>query len=505
MEFENQRMLHLLELAQMLAEQNDFHEMLRVTAKHAASLMHAESATIMMLNPQTHHTVKTVASEGREPEDQAQRLARVHVSGWVIKHAQPFLSFDLRQDARFAANLFAHTTLHTVLAAPLRSSGVVFGALVLLNVTLPPTPQIAPLDFLQKLAALVAPFLHDAQKLQQFFEAPLPQATLLAKYEAVGLLGMSPKFIEALQALEAAARCDVRVLLEGQSGTGKELFAKAIHHFSRRAAGPFLALDCGAIAEYLIESELFGHVKGAFTGATHDRRGMLAEANHGTLFMDEIASLPLEMQAKFMRVLQAGEIRPVGSNKTVAVDVRIIAASSRPLRKLVEAHTFREDLFYRLHVYPIHVPALAERSEDIPLLARHFLKKFVAQQEKQAHDFHEEILAFMLHRTWPGNVRELENFVERLVTLVPAQARQIARESLPHELKREMERLAASPAAPGAIASLHELLSEYEAQSLRKTLQAHAWNQSQTARALKVSEQTLRYKMGKLGIAKMMA
>jgi DNA-binding NtrC family response regulator len=316
------------------------------------------------------------------------------------------------------------------------------------------------------------------------------------------LLGRSRKFIELLQAIEAAARCDVRVLLEGQSGTGKELVSRTIHQFSSRQAHPFVAIDCGAIPSSLIESELFGHVRGAFTGAVADRKGMLEEADHGTMFMDEISNLPLEMQTKLMRVLQEGEIRPLGSNKTRHVDVRIISASSRSLRKLVEERNFREDLFYRLYVYPIQVPSLNERSEDIPFLANHFLKRFAARQQKQAESFHEEILDFMQHRHWPGNIRELENFVERLATLAPANMTRLDRSILSQDLRQEFKKLEKRQPAGEITKSLNASLAEYEEQLIRQALAKNQGNQSQTARILKISEHTLRYKMRKMGIVK---
>jgi transcriptional regulator with PAS, ATPase and Fis domain len=330
----------------------------------------------------------------------------------------------------------------------------------------------------------------------------LPEAALLSKYEPLGLLGKSKPFIELLKAIEAAARCDVRVLLEGRTGTGKELVARAIHKLSERSSQPFVAIDCGAIPQNLIESELFGHVKGAFTGATRDRSGLIAEANQGTLFMDEIANLPLEMQAKLMRVLQEGEVRPVGGNRSHKVDVRIISASSMPLRELVAQQKFREDLFYRLLVYPIPIPSLEERHEDISLLAEHFLKNFARQQRKSAQSFDETMLVFLEQRVWLGNIRELENFVERLVAFAPTEAIVLEASSLPPGIREEVERFQAAKTAGDSPRSLNARLQKYEEELLRQALTEHNWHQSRAAKALEIPEQTLRYKMNKLGIAK---
>lgn len=278
--------------------------------------------------------------------------------------------------------------------------------------------------------------------------------------------------------------------------------AKAIHYSSPRAQNKFIAIDCGAIPTNLIESELFGHVKGAFTGATAARKGLLEEANNGTLFMDEIANLSLELQAKLLRVLQEGEIRPVGCNVIRKVDVRIISASSAPLTVLVERKHFREDLFYRLNVYPIYIPSLDELRDDIPLLLTHFLKKFATQQQKQAEFFHEEIVEFTCHHKWSGNIRELENFVERMVALTPQEMMTIEEKILPPEFKKEFHRKITSKEEFEIGKSLEELLTEYEEKLVRQALITNDWNQSKAARALRVSEQTIRYKMGKLGIVK---
>ncbi len=385
---------------------------------------------------------------------------------------------------------------------PFLVEGVTIGTLLLLNKLNGNVFTKSDFLFIEKFAAIVSPFIRDVKKIQQYFITPLPQEALLKKYEANGLLGKSKKFIQLLQTVESAARCDVRVLLDGQSGTGKELIAKAIHQYSSRNHKKFVAIDCGAIPPNLIESELFGHIKGAFTGANFSRRGLLEEANGGTLFMDEINNLPIEMQTKLLRVLQEGEIRPVGSNETRKVDLRIITASSLSLKQLVEQQKFREDLFYRLYVYPISVPSLNERKEDIPLLANYFLKKHSLQQQKQIEEFSEELLVFLKTHSWSGNIRELENFVERLVTLAPLELKVLDVSILPKEFIEEWQKVETVSPKNDLNYSLEKNLVEYEKKIILEVLIECGWNQSKAARQLKISEYSIRYKMNKLGISR---
>ncbi len=492
----------LFDLASVLSQQNDFQETLRLVAQRTAALLHGQTALIMMVNPQTRQTVKTVVREGQQDAGPRYRAAQDLINGWIMKFNQPLLSPDIKTDARFAKSKFGEVEIQSVIAVLLRIEGVVLGSIMVWNKRYGETFTEDDLAYLDKIAVIAAPYLRNVQKIQQFFATPLPVAALHSKYEQAGLLGKSPKFLQLLQTIEAATQCDVRVLLEGESGTGKERIARAIHQFSQRCSQPFVAIDCGAIPSHLFESELFGHVKGAFTGATTDRKGLLEAADGGTLFMDEIANLPMEMQFKFMRVLPAGEIRPVGGNRSRQVNVRIISASSCSLQKLVEARQFREDLFYRLHVYPIYVPSLHDRRADIPLLANHFLKKFSQQQHKQITHFSVSLLEFLQQRKWAGNIRELENFVERLVALAPPKTEIIDHDVLPPEIKKEFKKFRLAHAQAYATKSLKESLAEYEEQLIRNVLLEHDWNQSQAARVLKIPVPTLRYKMGKLGIVK---
>jgi transcriptional regulator with PAS, ATPase and Fis domain len=248
-----------------------------------------------------------------------------------------------------------------------------------------------------------------------------------------------------------------------------------------------------------VESELFGHVKGAFTGAAQDRKGLFQQADQGTLFLDEIANLPQNVQSKLLRALQESEIRPVGSDIPYKVNVRIIAASSSSLKKMVEENKFREDLYYRLHVYPIIIPALHERAEDIPRLASHFLQKFNEQQNKNIQHFDGRLIDYMCRRIWKGNIRELINFVERLVTLAPAETTQISEEIIPADLRPEFDRFK-DEKETGKIKPLKEQLFENEKEIIKKALISHNWNQSKAAESLDISEQLIRYRMKKLGI-----
>lgn len=238
-----------------------------------------------------------------------------------------------------------------------------------------------------------------------------------AQFGFKNIIGNSSGIKQVLKQVTRVAETDSNVHIEGESGTGKELIAKSLHLASPRKDGPFVAINCAAIPETLLESELFGFKKGAFTGAAKDRRGLFSQAHNGSFFLDEISEMPLTMQTKLLRVLEEREFYPLGANQTVSVDTRIITASNRDLEKEVIKRNFREDLYYRIHVILIKLPPLRERKEDIPLLARHFLKKYTAEMKKEVGGFSSSALQKLLSHSWPGNVRELENTIESAVAM----------------------------------------------------------------------------------------
>jgi two-component system response regulator GlrR len=232
-----------------------------------------------------------------------------------------------------------------------------------------------------------------------------------------GIVSCSPRMADLLAEAQLVAASEASVLIRGESGTGKELLAQALHRASRRAERPFVAINCGAIPETLLESELFGHVRGAFTGATKDRAGLVQAADGGTLFLDEIGDMPLPLQVKLLRVLQERAVRPLGSDRSVPVDLRVVSATHRDLEALLADGSFREDLFYRLNVVTLRLPGLAERREDIPLLARHFLGQLATRHGRTIHGFAPEALRALATAPWPGHVRQLHNVVEQVCAL----------------------------------------------------------------------------------------
>jgi two-component system response regulator GlrR len=237
------------------------------------------------------------------------------------------------------------------------------------------------------------------------------------KLSVHSIIGKSEKMQAVFEKVIQAGESDSTVHIEGESGTGKELIARVLHHISSRENKPFVAINCAAIPENLLESELFGYQKGAFTGADRNRKGLFTQAHEGTLFLDEISEMPVTMQAKLLRVLEEREFYPLGSEKSVEIDVRLLTASNRQLEKEVEKGTFREDLFYRIHVIPIHLPPLRERKEDIRLLANHFFKKYTHQMNRKIRGFSDKAIRKLLIYTWPGNVRQLENTIEYAITM----------------------------------------------------------------------------------------
>lgn len=319
--------------------------------------------------------------------------------------------------------------------------------------------------------------------------------TLDAKYGFESILGRSKRLLSVLDMAARAAQTTSTVLIRGETGTGKELLARAIHFNSPRKQKPFYTINCGAIPKDLLESELFGHMKGSFTGAVTHKTGKVEAADGGTLFLDEIGDMPLELQVKLLRLVQQGEIEKIGATSPLKVDVRIVAATHRNLQAMMEDQTFREDLYYRLSVIPVELPPLRERPDDVPELVRLFLQRACEKHRRQGLRLPEELMPHFTAYRWPGNVRELENVVERLVVL--ADGNLVRFSDLPEFLRGEPDRENTLQLnLPPEGISLEGIEKELILRALRK----FNWNQSQAAQYLDLSRKTLIYRMEKFGL-----
>ena len=311
------------------------------------------------------------------------------------------------------------------------------------------------------------------------------------------IIGQSPKMKAIFDLIQTVAPQNSRVLITGESGTGKELVARAIHENSARSNEPFITINCGAFPETLLESELFGYTKGAFTGANENRRGLFQAAHKGTLFMDEIGNMNQAMQVKLYRVLQEGKVRPLGSNEEIDVDVRVIAATNRDLEKAIAAGEFREDLFYRLSVIPLHVPPLRDRRDDIPLLARHFLESFRNSMNKKIDGISPDAMRRLESYDWPGNVRELENTIERAVAL--ESGREISAAVLPDRLAGGTSPFTSalgdgeSVRIPDEGVDFERVVADTEKRYLQAALEKSGGIRTQAAEILKISYRSFRH------------
>ncbi len=315
---------------------------------------------------------------------------------------------------------------------------------------------------------------------------------LISKYKLENIVGRSPKMLQMYKTIARVAESRSTVLIHGESGTGKELIARAIHFNSSRSSAPFVAVDCGSLAETLLESEFFGHVRGAFTGAVTNKKGLFEEADKGTCFLDEVGDISPSMQAKLLRVLQEHEIKRVGGTETIKVDVRVVAATNRDLEQLVEEKKFREDLYYRLNVVSIYVPPLREREEDIPLLVEHFLSRYAAENQKPMPRITPAALDLLVRYRWPGNVRELENMIERLVTL--SQSGLILPEDLPRRIRVDTSGIDLG-SFPSGIS-----LSQIEKLYIQKVLEETGGNKKKAAEILGIDRRTLYRMAARFGI-----
>ena len=321
---------------------------------------------------------------------------------------------------------------------------------------------------------------------------------LRSDYDIANIIGRSQPMKKLMDMMSMVAPSEATVLITGESGTGKELIARSLHFNSPRKEKPLVVVNCASITETLLESELFGHEKGAFTGADKRREGRFMQANHGTIFLDEIGETSPTMQAKLLRVLQEKEVQRVGSEETIKVDVRIVAATNRNLEADVANGRFREDLFYRLNVMNLNVPPLKERQEDIPLFAQHFLNKFADKNRKTVKGFVPLAVDMLLNYDWPGNVRELENAIERAVILLTGE--HITEKQLPLNITKKYPDLSTSPIAAAPVMDGTRSMEEIEKEAILATLKASGGNKSETARRLGITRKTLHNKLKNYGL-----
>lgn len=493
----------LLSVLQSLGSSLEVDVILRQIIEAALSLCNAQHGAIMLFDPDSQEIAKTLVRQNQAEDELLDHYLNTLLSGWVLDNKAAQMSDDLAETFGAKQIKAKYQPITSVLSVPLEWRGEIIGVINLLSLDENHNFGERELRLMKILASQCAQFIANAKLHEEMFaETNRLRKEVRDKYQFHGIIGHSPKMQEMFAVLERVIPTEGRVLLEGESGTGKELVARVIHYAGPRKDAPFVAIDCGALPANLLESELFGYVKGAFTGAMRDKKGLFEEANRGSLFLDEIVNMPIEVQAKFLRAIQEGEIRPVGSTQVRKVDVRVIAAASMNLRAQVEAGKFRQDLFYRLNIVNVTLPALRERKEDIAVLADYFLKKMVEKHNRAIKGFKSETVVYLENYQWPGNVRELENIVERMVILAAPKVELIAPELLPSDIRPPTLDGAAMVQSSKPSPGVKTMKDAYEKMILLEALVKHNWNQSAAARELEVDEKSVRYKMQKFGIMK---
>jgi Nif-specific regulatory protein len=504
------RLRLLYDLGCSFAGRIELDELIPLVMSKVREVLDAEGASVLLLDEVRNELYfPYVVSERQEV---AARLAGLRlpadrgIAGAALQTGRPIRVDDVHADPRFYPGIDRATgsSTRSVVAAPLIARQGTIGVLQVVN-RHGGAFDDADLEFLEALAGAVAVALENAQlyaRLKASEEGLRAQVGALRRdlVRCAGfadIIGRSAAMQAVFSLMESAAGSPITVLLEGETGTGKELVARGIHHASPRAEGPFLAVNCAALPETLLESELFGHRRGAFTGAIHDQRGLFEAAAGGTVLLDEIGEMPPAMQAKLLRVLQEGEVVPLGDTRPRRIDVRVIASTNRDLRAEVDARNFREDLYYRVAAFPILLPPLRDRRDDIPLLADRFLAAAAERNRKCINGFEPDAIGRLAAYDWPGNVRELQNEIERGVALARNDER-IGSEHLSSKLLVGCP-TAEPPSAGGeSVPAVHELRparAAWEARHVAAVLQMHNGNVSRAARALGISRYMLQRKM----------
>lgn len=402
------------------------------------------------------------------------------IAGWVVNNNRSLIVNDVENDPRFNPEVQKSTGYKTrnMLAVPMRVKDECIGVIEILNKKTGAGFLLEDLEVLEVLANQAAIAYQNARYLKKTRdEIVVLQDQIATDRGYHTLIASSPIILEKLDIIERVSKADSSVLILGESGVGKELFAEQLHLKSDRYNGPFVRVNCAALPEGLLESELFGHVKGAFTDAISDRKGRFEMADNGTIFLDEIGDLPLSLQSKLLRVIQNRSFEKVGSSETVTVNVRIVAATNRDIEKLVEEQKFRSDLYYRLNVLPLYIPPLRQRIDDIPDLADFFMKKFRREVKKDFLGFSENAMTAILSYSWPGNIRELENTIERACVI-----------GKPPFIREEdlLLNIRTMPDNNEGDKSLKSVLNLFKKHYIQKILAENDWNQTVASQVLDI-------------------
>jgi len=457
----------------------DIHSLLSRIMESATRLSDAEASSLLLMDKEKNELYFEVAlgSKGHEVKKYTVKTGE-GIAGWVAQNNKSLIVNDVENDKRHLHNIGEEINYKskTIMAVPMRVKDDCIGVLEVINKKNETGFTQDDIEWLEIFANQAALAVVNAKTMEEARSEIQNLQDRLQSDQFKTIITKNPAVLEILEIIDRVAKTDSSVLLLGESGVGKELFAERVHLNSSRKNAPFIRVNCAAIPEGLLESELFGHVKGAFTNAISSRKGRFEMADGGTIFLDEIGDLPLSLQAKILRVIQERKFEKVGSDITVTVNVRIIAATNKDLEEQVKNNAFRSDLYYRLNVLPIYIPPLRQRPEDIGELAHFFLKNFMRETKKQFSGFSQETLQAMLSYSWPGNVRELQNCIERACVIGRnkwIEPEDLFLKSTAREGEEEITER-----------NLKTAINVFKSNFIRKVLDENNWNQTETAKAL---------------------
>ena len=504
-------LMALVEASRAINSELSLDEVFKRVAERAAAVMDAEGASVMLYDAERHELVFQAAAGPSADQLVGERFsADLGIAGQVLRTRRGLVVEDVRKNRHFFPGIDAktHRKTRSLVGMPLVHQDRVLGVVEVLNPLHESQFTRGHLELLEVFANIAAAAASNAQAYNRLVKQNRGLREAMGSYQ---IIGESPPIRHVIELCRKVALSTATVLLCGETGTGKELAARSIHEFSNRRDRPFIAINCAALPESLLESELFGHEKGAFTGATGQKLGRFELADGGTLFLDEIGELSPAIQSKLLRVLQEREFIRVGGTRTITCDVRIVAATNRNLKKEMEAGRFRDDLYYRLNVFPILLPPLRERMEDLPRLVAHVVQQVAPSLGVKQPAVSEAAMRCLGGYHWPGNVRELRNVVERATLLCGGQT--VTPECLPPEIVRPpapapppeaapngggaASRDAAAEGSGAAAAGGGSKLAEHERTMIMAALREHRWNQSAAARSLGITRDHLRYRVKK--------